>query len=322
MGGAYLTEATDEFSLFYNPAILGRNKGLEFYPLNAKFGSMFSFDGIDKFSDLPEEPTEIVNEFLNYPIYLQAGTNPGFKFGGFGLSVFYDLSVNALIYNQVHPFLDLDYRYDRGFITGYGHSLKVGKGQLSIGGAAKYIKRKGLQKSFNVFGTEFLNALASTEDIQDLSKNLGLKEDNTWSFDLGLDYEYSAFKFGVVAQDILGAKFEGDIADDEMSVSFGGSFNLDLKLIDIIFSASFNNVSDFGSIANAYSAGAMLDLPGIDVFGGMNVSGLSYGIELDLFIFELTAGIYSVNTGVGSFVNKSKRAVVYLSLLNFSLEGI
>lgn len=332
LGGAFTARATEDFSLFYNPALLGRHKGLSVHPLNFSISLPYVPDDIDKFNDLPEEPADIVAEFLNYPLYLNYSFVPGIKFGNFAFNFLYNLELNTTIYNDVHPFLDVDYTYDQGFIFGYAHNLKKSSNStLSVGLATKYIRREGIRNQFSIISTDLLNSLESGDDFRDVVKSLGLGNDKSWGFDFGLDYQNKmlggTLSLGLSIQNIFDLKFLDESnpqnlnTREKMQMNFGSSYSLDLDFLDVNFSLDIQGFNQKKSLNDIIMLGAEFDLPLIDIFLGHNKAGISYGLGLDLFLFELVAGVYSSTIGTAQYSQDVRRAVIYLKLLDFSFDG-
>ena len=51
MGDAYTAIADDDFTLFYNPAILARHSGFSFYPINPSFTVSNILNEPERFND-------------------------------------------------------------------------------------------------------------------------------------------------------------------------------------------------------------------------------------------------------------------------------
>ena len=191
MGDAFTAVADDEYTLFYNPAALGRNKGVSFTPINPSIAGSNIIDDPDRFKNFPKsDPAAIANKILNYPATVQASVAPGLKMGSFGFNLLASSKTNMVLRNAIHPVLDVDYRYDRGFITGFAYTLgsgayssrikkssktKTSAGRrLSIGISVKHINREGMSDHYALFGTTLLNKIsAGKTDIAELKKALG-----------------------------------------------------------------------------------------------------------------------------------------------------
>ena len=126
MGNAYTSYATDEYSLFYNPALIGRNDGVHFTPINPSIGVTNILDDMEKFSNFPTDAVGITDRILGVPIYLQTGIFPGLKMGPFAFSLFANQQTSMVLRNRVHPTLSIDYRLDRGFMFGGAFSIGTG----------------------------------------------------------------------------------------------------------------------------------------------------------------------------------------------------
>ena len=261
MGDAYTTLADDEFTLFYNPATLGRNLGVKLNFLNPTIAGNNVLKYSDTFSDFPDNDSSAIAErILGFPIYFRTGIAPYIKVGRFGFSFLADVSFGMELNNAVHPVLGVDYRYDRGFVIGYAYtwgkankSKKKGRFRKNSGGksnslgiGAKYIKREGIKRNFHLFSTEVIELVDNTESSFDAIKDqLGYAEGASWGFDIGYEKSVRAgntdYKFGISVTDIGGTHFknrhgEGRIPPQDMFVNTGVSMNQDYGLFEYTLS--------------------------------------------------------------------------------------
>jgi hypothetical protein len=89
MGDAYTAIADDEYTLFYNPAILGRNKGVDITLINPSFGLTNLYDDQERLKNFPKsDAPAIASRIMDLPIFLQASAFPTIKMGQFGFSFF------------------------------------------------------------------------------------------------------------------------------------------------------------------------------------------------------------------------------------------
>jgi hypothetical protein len=86
--------------------------------------------------------------------------------------------------NKVTPMLDIDHRFDKGFIAGYGMPLN---GDLAMGVSVKYLQREGLQGTYNLVGKTMMDAISAGEPDKIL-ETLGQVKGSGWGVDFGLDY--------------------------------------------------------------------------------------------------------------------------------------
>ncbi len=333
MGGSYLTLANDDHALFYNPALLGRNKGIAFYPLNLGIGASFDLDDTDRFDQDYDEPAEVAQAFMNYPVHVSFSSSPGVKVGTWGFNLIYNTQANLLVYNNVHPYLEIDYAYDKGFVTGF--AVPIGNeqtGQLSIGASVKYIKREGLFNRFSMLDTEIISAIENNSEPDEIAAALGLGEDKSWGFDLGIDYvkDIGGDKLmaGVSILDAIETKFKDDsnpdagLYDQPMTVNLGLAYSMNFgPALDVIFTTDLSPINRGYSWEQQFRFGVEVDLPSIDIHWGYNDAGFSYGVELDFWVTSIFAGLYKSNIGKGDFAISSKRALIFVSILDFSYDG-
>lgn len=347
MGDAFTAVADDEFTLFYNPAALGRNKSVVLTPLNPNFTGTNVLEDLDRFKNFPKgNPSGVADKLLNFPLSLQASIFPGLKMANFGFNLFASSKTNIILRNAVHPILDLDYRYDRGFITGFAYNIgsgarasrikKTSKSQiqsgrrLSIGGAVKFIKREGVDEQFDLFGTTLLNKINSgTTDIGDFKKALGFSDGKAWGLDLGTEYAYSSgrnlFTAGLAVLDVGSTRFrktEGvaKIPIQKMAINSGVAFKQDFGIFDYTLAGDLRPLNSGIDNARKFHFGAEFSLPFVTLNAGWSEGYISYGGSLKLWPFKLTAGFYGVEIGSKFREQEAKRFVLLLSLFDFSFD--
>lgn len=347
MGDAFTAIADDDYTLFYNPAALGKNKGVSFTPINITFGGTNAIDDTDRFKDFPKsDPAAIADRILNYPVNFQASAFPGFKMSSFGFSLLAASKTNMILRNAIHPILDIDYRYDRGFIAGFAHNIgsgalsskikkssktKVSTGKrLSLGIAVKHINREGMNDQFDLFGTTLLNKINSgTTEINDLKRALGYSKGKAWGVDLGAEYAYSSgkslFTAGLSILDVGDTQFQktegiGSVPKQEMTVNSGLAYKQDFGLFDYTLAADIRPLTSSIDISRKFRLGAELSLPLVTLNAGWSEGYLSYGGSIKLWPIKLTAGFYGVEAGTKFREQEAKRFIVYLSLFDFSFD--
>lgn len=347
MGDAFTAVADDEYTLFYNPAALGRNKGVSFTPINPSIGGTNVIDDTDRFKNFPKKnPGEIANRILNYPVSLQASAFPGFKIGTFGFNLFATSKTNMVLRNAIHPVLDVDYRYDRGFTAGFAYNFgngalatKIKKSskqkmtsgtRLSVGIAVKHISREGMSDQYDLFGTTLLNTINSgNTTLSDLKKALGYSKGKAWGVDLGTEYGYSSgrslFTAGLSILDIGSTRFTktegiGHVPMQEMTINSGVAYKQDLGVFDYTLAADIRPLNSSIDMSRKFHLGTELAIPLITLNAGWSEGYLSYGASLKLWPVKLTAGFYGVELGSKFREQEAKRFIVYLSLFDFSFD--
>jgi hypothetical protein len=347
MGNAYTAIADDEYTLFYNPAALGRNKGVSFTPINPSIAGTNAIDDTDRFKDFPKkDPSAIADRILNYPVTIQASVVPGLKMAQFGFNLIASSKTNMVLRNAIHPILDVNYRYDRGFIVGYAHNIgsgayssrikksaksKITTGKrFSVGMSIKHINREGIDNEFDLFGTGLLSRInAGSSDINELKKSLGYSQGKAWGVDLGTEYAYSSghslFTAGLSILDVGDMQFNrtegtGDIPIQEMSVNAGIAYKQDFGLFDYTLAMDLKPLTTPIDISRKFHLGAELSLPIITLNAGYSEGYVSYGGTVKLWPVKVTAGFYGVEVGNKFKEQEAKRFIVYVSLFDFSFD--
>ncbi|WP_127714681.1 hypothetical protein [Halobacteriovorax sp. HLS] len=336
LGDAYTARADDEYTLFYNPAALGRNGGIEITPLNPQFGITNALDEVDRFKDFPSsDPAAIADRLLGFPVYLQAGVFPGLKMATFGFNLFAQTRTSFLLQNATHPIIDLDYRVDRGFVAGF--ALNFGSGgkkqmgnRTSVGISIKHSQREGIDGEFDLFGTDLLAKITSnTSSIDDLRNSIGWSKGKAWGVDLGFEQAFntgmSEFSWGVSILDVGGTNFRrvsgnAVIPEQEMYVNAGGNWKQSLGPFAYSLSFDLAPLNIYMPFARRFRTGLEIELPFISLLGGYSEGFISYGAELRLWPFKILAGFYSAEAGVDFKEFESKRAVIQLNLLDVDID--
>jgi hypothetical protein len=345
MGDAYTALADDAFTLFYNPAALGRHTGIDIHLINPVVGVTNALDDLDRFKNFPDgDAVAISDRIMGYPVHSRVGFFPGMKFGSFAFSAIYNNQANLALRNKTHPFLDTDYRYDRGFIVGYAYTFQSGRSgtrhkgkyrqvgnRTSIGVSAKYINREGIDRTFDLFGTRLLNRIEQgVADIDDLKREMGYSEGKGVGFDLGVEHSIggpnSSLTIALSVLDIGDTTFDKksgvyDVPTQKMRVNAGFAFKQDFKVVDYALAIDLHPLNEDIDFMRKLHAGLELNFPLISVYGGFNGGYWSYGAGVNFWPFKLTAGFYGTEIGVKYKQEQSKRAVLMLSLFDFSFGG-
>lgn len=338
MGGAYTALADDEYTLFYNPAILARHKGFSFNPFNPTFGATNFLKDQDRFSDIGSDPSDFSDAAFNYPAHFDVNITPGFKMEGVGLSAIMDFQLNFHLQNSITPMLEIDHRYDKGFVLGYGRAFKGsytsdgGGEHLAWGVSTKFFKRESIYGNYNLTGTSLLGALNNTE-LSDVLNDLGKIEGQGWGFDAGIDYAKStgnsSIFLGLALLDIytiLHTKDNDqdlDVQTQPMRVNFGSAWVGKLvKGLEFKLSMDIKHLEKQMEFMRRVHLGSEIKLtPALSLYGGVNaIDNYSYGIKLNIGFLKIYTGFYTVEIGEKLSQLESDRFVLYLSMFDFTFD--
>jgi len=349
MGDAYTAIADDEFTLFYNPAALGRNKGVSLTLLDPTFGLTDALSELDRFKNFPSgngAAPQIANRIMDFPIYLQAGIFPTLKMGQFGFTLFANSKSSLVLRNATNPELDINYKFDRGFIFGFAHNIGSGAyasrakksskttvsagSRLSFGGAIKHMNRQGLEDQFDLFGTTILSKINSgATDINSLKDAFGYSKGSAWGYDLGAEYALSSGRKTLTSAisilDIGSTRFtktegSGKIPKQDMMINSGIAYKHDLGLLDYTLSADIHPMNSGIDFGRKFHFGTELSLPLVTLNAGWSEGYLSYGGTIKLWPIKITTGFYGVEVGSHYREQVAKRFILYLSLFDFSID--
>jgi hypothetical protein len=328
MGDAYTALADDEFTLYYNPAILARHKGFTFSPINPRFTLVNALKDADRFSDMGSTSAEMADAIMDYPIHLGLSAAPGFKMGRFGLTAIVNQETNFRLMNQTTPMLDIDHRYDKGFIMGYARPLT---GDLAFGMSVKYLQRESLYGTYNLLGTSMQDSIGQG-DMFDIINSLGMVNGSGWGVDFGLDYVIqngpNRFTMGLALLDIYtllhtnSNPYDVEVQPQPMQLNFGTSYALEAAGFGLIFSADIRNLNQQMELMRRVRLGTEVKMsPALSLLAGMSSGGYSYGIKLNMGLLKLYTGFFDEDIGEKLNQQRSSRALIYLSLFDFTFEG-
>lgn len=334
MGDAYTALADDAHTLYYNPAILGRHEGFSFWPINPLISVTNPLaEDLDDISDPGDDPSQIASVFMDRPIHIALGAAPGFKMGRFGISAIVNNQTNLNVVNEVSPMLDIDHRYDKGFVMGYGFPLKTqASGNLSFGFSTKYLQRESIYGDYNLTSPALLDAFSSGE-LGDILTALGKTKGSGWGFDLGLDFVKSSgsqtLSAGIAILDAYTKlhtdknDMDREVQEQPMQVNAGAAIKSSFGPgLDFTISGDIRNLEKQMEFMRRIRLGIEVGLtPALSVLAGINANQYSYGLKVNSGLISLYAGFFNVDIGEELGQQISKRAGLYLSLLDFTFDG-
>ena len=326
MGDAYTTLATEAATLFYNPALAARSGDFGIYPLPVDIQITDITREKERFDNADTSNIEeFANTFIGFPVHLAFGTIPTIKFKWLTFTPFATGSADIIIRDRVHPVVDLDYKYDKGFSLGlgfipYGNSEKGES--LAIGASIKHIKREGLTAFYDVFGVTIADIISSgSTELSELKDALGYSTGTGWGGDLGVDWRYqsksSTFAVGFSALDITDTEFKskGSLPDQKMSLNFGTSVTTKYnRWMNGTISFDLHPLSNDIDFTQKVHAGIRLGIPLFDFYAGYNGGQGSYGVVFSFLFLEAALGVYEKK------IRQMKRRYLaaHVSLFNFA----
>ena len=341
LGDAYTARADDEYTLFYNPAALGRNSGVQVTPLNPSVGVTNALDEVDRFKDFPSsDPALIADRLLGFPVYAQSGVFPGLKMASFGFNLFAQSRTSFLLQNATHPAIDLDYRVDRGFIAGFAYNIGSGGvfsgkknktgNRTSIGISVKHTQREGVKGLFDLFGTDLLTKITNnTSEVDDIRNSIGWSKGKAWGVDLGVEQSFSSqfseFTWAASILDVGGTKYRkvsgtGVVPGQDMYVNAGVNWKQSMGPFAYSLSVDAAALNIYMPFSRKLRTGLEIEVPFVSLLAGYAEGYVSYGVEVRLWPVKILAGFYSAESGVELREFESKRAVFQLNLFDIDID--
>lgn len=340
MGDAFTAVNDDEFTLFYNPASMGRHrKDLTLYPFNPTVSATNIVTDLKRFDNFPDTPTGAADVLMNYPVHAGANIAPGFKLFNVGVSFLANEQIDAVLKNKTHPMLDVDLRQDKGVMVGFAIPLsrtRLSKNsfsgsQTSLGIGAKYVERRGISDAYALTGTTVMDTLGQ-DNVRDILRSLGTVRGIAWGFDAGVEHIVrsgaSQFVLGLAALDIGDTNFKvpktvdkRKVADIRSQFNLGMSFGQDYKVFHYILSTDIRALNEEQDFMQRVRVGAEVGFGMLSLMAGMNSGYYSYGASVNLGFIKVTAGFYDLEIGTSYKQTKSRQGLLYLSLFDFSFDA-
>lgn len=327
MGDAYTSAADDEYTLYYNPAILARHKGFSFWAINPSITVTNILDDPDQFDETGSSTTEFAEQLSGKPIHLGLAAAPGFKMGRFGITAIVNSQSNFKLMNDYTPMLDVDHRFDKGFIAGYGMPIR---GDLAVGMSVKYLQRESIYGTYNLIGKTMMDAI-SAGDPEKILEELGQVKGSGWGVDFGLDYVSQTgsnmFTMGLAVLDLYtilhsdSNDLNREVQTQPLQVNFGTTYSLSAAGFGLKLSADIRNLEQEMEFMRRLRFGTELMIsPALSILAGFNARSYSYGIKTNLGILKVFAGFYDEEIGEKLGQEKSSRGLIYFSLFDFNFD--
>jgi hypothetical protein len=305
MGNAFTALSDDADAVFYNPAGIGHNSGVQLRLVNPKFE--VSKDSLTLAKDIKGGASsgltaETMNKLFGKNVYGSGTVYPSVLFPYFTVGYYAGFNAHAVVNNKALPTININYYQDQGIIGGTGYDVGIGKfSHLRFGASVKALSRKGVNRvvpiTTLVAGGNVVKSLVSTSAF-----GFGITP--------GLQYEHplsprTDMVYGVVWHDVGDTKFGSRLSDSSRAPpSIPSNLAAGAAIIQRFskregYNAKFSVEGRHLNRLNEdprkkMHVGAELRLGALAIQGGLNQLRWTAGVLLDLWAIELAASSYAV----------------------------
>ncbi len=323
MGGVHIPAEDDASMMLVNPANLSEIKGIQWtiFDLGLKSNAL-QYATTSTTTATSVSGASSLSPYYGKPVYVGLGGNSTLAFPYFGFSIYDDGGLGFKLNNPAFPNLNLNYFNDYGYVL--GGALPIA-GPLSFGLNFKRITRAGGNVNF---GPDLISTLTSTtlaSSIQNEGTGYGI--DAGFLLRSQAPFHPSA---SVTMKDVGQTAFirtKGTITPEPIkdSLNLGLTFDGSIPGLGIAGGIEYRDILLLGeTIGKKLYMGTELSLPLLDIRAGFGQGYYSYGLGIDLAIFQVDAALYQIETGVYPGQTASQRVAISFKLdlgfdPNFSL---
>jgi hypothetical protein len=311
MGGVYTFTDDDPAVIFYNPAGLSNIKGINWRIFDLNLG----INGLQIANDLSAIGTinglSSLNSLYGKNIWVGTDGYSSIVMPYFGFAVLDNGFASLRLDNPIFPNLGIDFYNNYGFEV--GGSVPLGFGSLGL--AVKRLVRKGGHQDI---GPSLLTSI-SNSTLQSQFANEGIG----YGMDAGLLIAPPAPLNPVVSISWLDVgstafvKSAGTDAPERIkdNVVLNTSISSSLPGLGFATGLEYRHITDQGEpLGKKLHLGVELTLLNLDVRAGFYQGYTTYGVGVDLLLFQLDAAMYTVEKGAYPGQTPDQRIEVSLSM--------
>lgn len=330
MGGVYVFNPEDASSFNQNPAYSCYTKGINWSLFDINLG----INGQDVYETYQEngapEGMADFGPYYGLPVWLNTGGYSTLTAPCFGFSGYYTGLVSFRLHNPAFPTMETFYVTDYG--VSFGAAMQFGP-NLSLGFAAKRITRKGGEQTFGPDTLSEMEGEGGLEGMMEAFQNEGVG----YGFDVGLVSRFEDMPLNptislawrdVGSTAFLKTKGEDAPSRQKDNLVLGLGAEGSVPFAGIAAGLEYRHITDTGEqIGKKIHAGMEMSLAFLDVRAGFYQGYYTYGVGIDLFIFEFDAAMYTVEKGIYPGQTPDQRYQIGIKLNlgfdpNFSLTEV
>jgi hypothetical protein len=317
MGGTAVALASDEESLWLNPAGLADVSGMRFQLLSADVtvANDVITDYLAGELSLSGDAQDVVSLLMGKRINARVQAAPSLLIQNFGIGVLLDQQIGAAIQNPVMPEMDYLYKSTVAVQAGTGFSLlnrrkrgsrAVLARDLRVGASVKFLQRRG--GNINI----------PTDQIFEIDRAMLLDLPGEWGnwvgFDVGLQgvtpiSKTSYLHTGLVYTNLGSPSYDVEGPDPVAgNLAAGAAMRWWFKQVSFSIAAEMRHLLDDADWRKKTHLGLELATPaGLAFWAGLNQTQLTYGATVNLWLVRLSAAAYGVDMGGYAFEETEAR---------------
>jgi hypothetical protein len=252
-----------------------------------------------------------VNQLYGKTLQADVNARGGFVAPHFGFGVFSNNYTSMRFSDPTFPTFDMNFISDYGYIIGGALSLGA---NTSVGLSARHIKRWGGAESIAV--SSIIGA-SSSDLANNNFQNRGVGHGLDVALMTTLDGDWKP-TLSLVWKDIGVTSFSQTTGTAPPpaqydNLIFGASAHQSLGLLDLTHAFEYKYIRTTGyDLSQKIHLGTEASLGPLDLRAGFSQGYLSYGVGLDLWLFQLDAAAYT--TEMGTYAGQSRNDKYNISL--------
>ncbi len=318
MGNTYLNFVKDTDAPALNPAALGFITGISVEMVNVGFG-LNGTETLAKYQKSADiQGASDYDKFFGKNIWLGVNARVSATMPNFGLTAYDDGKVSMILRNTAFPNMDLSFFNDYGLIVAGAFPVAP---LTSMGVAIKRINRWGGYQTVGLSTIAAGNSAALKNEFE--NKGVGYGGDIALMTKIPGPLSPS---FSIVWQDVGSTAFTKTTGNDappriKDDLQAGVGAVLDLPGLDISGGVEYRHINDTGvQIGKKLHTGLEIGLPFIDLRMGSSQGYTTYGAGFSFLFLNFDAAIFKVEKGEYPGQTPEDHMLISLSL-NLSVDA-
>lgn len=324
MGNAYTAVVNGPDAIFYNPAALGFNTGVNFtvFDVHGGLNGQQALDNVELIRDLPDDIPGTMKKLYGKRIWAGGGGKSAVTLPFFGIAGFFNTATSFSATNPPNPSAEPNLVFDYG--VALGAAVPVVPGIANIGVTLKRINRTGTTDSISAGKLATMTPEQLTEEFKRRGTGYGL--------DLGgmlkapgpispsLSFVYRDFGYTTFSHE----EGAGAPSRIEPEMVLGGALEISAPLLKMTpaFDLRYLNRSDY-QFGKKLNLGLEVSLPLIDVRAGLHQGYYSAGVGVNLALLHVDVATWGAEMGEYPGQLEDRRYMVQLTFdLGFEMGNI